>query len=119
MLKVLRHILLVLIAFAFVGGTPMEFAWAAQHVGPMAMDGMPCSMGMPASASGDTKPMAPCKGMTPDCPKMLGCATTSALPAGFATHVFVVEYSVVGYPIFSSKLDSLDHKPDPFPPRTT
>lgn len=121
MLKGLRHFLLVLVAFALVSGTTAEFArvaQAAQYVAPMTMDGVPCNMAMPMSASGDTKPMAPCKSMTPDCLKLMGCVTVTALPARYTTHAIVVQYGVVDYPTFSSELTGLDHRPDPFPPRT-
>lgn len=118
MLKGLRHFLLLLVAFALVSGTTAEFARAAQYVAPMTMDGMPCNMAMPMSASGDTKPMAPCKGITPDCLKLMGCVTVTALPTRYTTHVIVVQYGSVNYPTLSSKLTGLDHRPDPFPPRT-
>jgi hypothetical protein len=83
------------------------------------MAGMPCDMAMPASASGDTKPMAPCKGMTPDCIKLMGCVTVSALPARYLTHELAVQYSMIGYWASFSKLASLDREPEPLPPRTT
>lgn len=118
MLKGLRHILLLIVVFALVSATSTELACAAQCAAPMTMDGMPCNMAMPPSVPGDTKPMAPCKGMTPDCIKLMGCVTISALPACFAMQGFAVQYGVVDYPMFSSKLAGLDHQPDPFPPRT-
>lgn len=118
MLKGLRHLVLLLVAFALVSGTTAELASAAQYVAPMTMDGMPCNMAMPMSASGDTKPVAPCKGMTSDCLKLMGCVTVTALPARYTTHAIVVQYGVVDYPTFSSELTGLDHRPDPFPPRT-
>jgi hypothetical protein len=118
MIWVFRRILFLLVAFALVSGTTAEFARAAQYVAPMTMDGMPCNMAMPMSVSGDTKPIAPCKGMTSDCLKLMGCVTVTALPTRYTTQAIVVEYGVVGYPTFSSKLTGLDHRPDPFPPRT-
>jgi len=116
MLKAVRHILVLLIAFAIVGGTTSELARSVQYTAPMTMTGMPCDMAMPASASGDTKPMPPCKGMTTDCIKL--CATVTALPAGFLTHETTVQYSAVDYWTVSSMLASLDHEPEPLPPRT-
>ncbi len=86
MLKGLRHILLLLVALALVSGTTTELARAAQDVAPMTMDGMPCTMAMPASASGETTPMAPCKGMTPGCIKLVGCVTVVALHARYTMH---------------------------------
>src|ERR1700722_12179734 len=93
MLKVVRRFLILLIAFAVVGGTTTELARSAQYGAPMTMAGMPCDMAMPAS--GDTKPMPPCKGMTPDCIKLMGCVTVTALPARFPTHRMTVRYSMV------------------------
>ena len=118
MLRICRHFLLLLIAFAIIGGTTSELASSAQYVAPMTMAGMPCDMAIPASASGDTKPMPPCKGMTPDCIKLMGCVTVTALPTGFLTHEITVRYSTVTYWTGSSTPASLDHEPEPFPPRT-
>jgi hypothetical protein len=119
MLKAVRHFLVLLIAFAIVGGTTSELARSAQYVvAPMTMAGMPCDMAMPAAASGDTKPMPPCKGMTPDCIKLMGCVTVTALPARFRIHEITVQYSAVDYWTVSSELASLDHEPEPLPPRT-
>jgi hypothetical protein len=118
MLRICHHILLLLVAFAIIGGTTSELARSAQYIAPMTMAGMPCDMAMPASASGDTKPMPPCKSMTPDCIKLMGCVTVTALPARFLTHEMTVQYSTVDYWTVSSKLASLDHEPEPLPPRT-
>lgn len=123
MLRICRHFLLLLIAFAIIGGTTSELAYSAQYIAPMTMAGMPCDMAIPASASGDTKPMPPCKGMTPDCIKLMGCVligcvTVTALPTGFLTHEITVRYSTVTYWTGSSTPASLDHEPEPFPPRT-
>jgi hypothetical protein len=119
MFRLLRHILLLLVAFAIVSGTTSELARSAQYGSILVTAGMPCDMAMPTSASGDTKPMAPCKGMTPDCIKAMGCVTVSALPAHFLTHESTIQYSTIDYWTSFSKLISLDHEPEPLPPRTT
>lgn len=119
MLRILRHILRLLIALAVVSGTTAELARAAQYVGPMAMAGTPCNMDMSVSPSSDTKPTAPCKAMTPDCIKLMGCTTAAVLPARFVTHEASVRYNTVGYWTVSSEFASLDCEPEPFPPRTT
>jgi hypothetical protein len=116
MLRVFRHILFLLVAVALVGGTPLELAHAAQYGAMPAAAGMPCDMAMPAS--GDTKPMTPCKGLTADCIKQMGCVSVDALPAHFAAHTTTVQYSAVGYWTVVSELASLDGKPEPLPPRT-
>ncbi len=41
--------------------------------------------------------MQPCKGMTSDCIKLMGCVTVNALPAQFQTHASTVQYSAVDY----------------------
>lgn len=121
MLKVVRHILLLLIAFALVGGTTIELARSAQYVAPITMVGMPCNMSMAAPASGDAAPMPPCKQITRDCLKLMGCATVTALPNRSTGHEMMVRYSnaVDYYWTASSTLAGLDHKPEPLPPRAT
>ena len=119
MLKALRHIVLLLLAFALVGGTTTELAHSAQYVAPTTMVGMPCDMTILASAAGDTKPMPPCKQMTPDCMKLTGCVAVTALLDRSTSHERAVRYSSsVGYWTVSSTLAGLDHKPEPLPPRT-
>lgn len=119
MSRIFRHLLLLLVAFALVGGTASELARAAEYGPVAAMADMPCDMATPASASdGDATPMAPCKGMTADCIKQMGCVTVQALPAHFMVHESAVRYSAIGYWTTLSKLVSLDSEPEPLPPRT-
>jgi hypothetical protein len=118
MLKVAHRLLLVLIAFAIVGGTTTELAQSAQYAAPMTMAGMPCDMMMPAGDADQGKPMAPCKGMTPDCIKMMGCVTAVALPARFVSHEFVAHFTAVDYWSTSSETAELVRTPEPLPPRT-
>jgi hypothetical protein len=119
MLKILRHILLLLVACAIVSGTTSELARSAQYGSVLVSAGMPCDMTMPSSISGEMKPMTPCKGMTPDCIKAMGCVTVSALPAHFLTHESTMRYSAIDYWTSHSKLAGLDRQPEPLPPRTT
>jgi len=118
MLRVVRHILVFLIAFALVGGTTSEFAHAAQYAAPMTMAGMPCDMMMPAAGADHGKPMAPCKGMTPDCIKVMGCVTAAALQARFVGHEFAVNFITVDYWTALSRLADHVSTPEPLPPRT-
>jgi hypothetical protein len=119
MTRLLRHLLLLLLAFALVGGTTSELARAAAYGPVAAMADMPCDMTMPTSASGsDATPVAPCKGMTADCIKQMGCVTVQALPVPFMTHETAVQYSAVDYWASFSKLVSLALEPEPLPPRT-
>jgi hypothetical protein len=118
MLKALRRILFLLIAFALIGGTTSELAHSAQHTAPVMTAGMPCDMAMPAAGSSDNEPMAPCKGMTSDCIKLMGCVMVTALPARFTSQEAPVRYSTVDYWTAAPLLVSLDREPEPLPPRT-
>lgn len=119
MFRALRQFLLVVIAFAIVGGTTAQFAQSAQYDGPMTMAGVPCDMMMPATTVADHgKPMMPCRGMTPDCIKQMGCITDAGLPARLASHEIVVHFSAVDYWTAWSKLAGLVREPEPIPPRT-
>jgi hypothetical protein len=119
MIRVLRPFLFVLIAFAIVGGTTTQLAQSAQSIAPMTMASMPCNMMMmPAAGADHGKPMAPCKGMTPDCIKLMGCVTAVGLPARFVSHAFAGHFTTVDYWSALSKLTSLARTPEPLPPRT-
>ena len=85
----------------------------------MMMAGLPCDMTMPAMGAEHEKPMAPCRGVTPDCMKHMGCVTISVLPAHFQSHETAVQYSVIGYWASVSKLAGVDREPEHLPPRTT
>jgi hypothetical protein len=116
MLRILRKLLLVLIAFAIIGGTTSELARSAQYGATMA--GMPCDMSMPAADTDHGKPTMPCKGMMPECMKLMGCVADTSLPARFVSHEFVAHVSKVDYWSALSKLAGLAAAPEPLPPRT-
>ncbi len=123
MIHRLRQLLLVLIAFAFVGGTSSQLARSAEYAAPMVMAGMPCDMMMPHAKMPDEKPMAPsngspCKGMTSDCIKQMGCVTDAALPARTVNLDIAAHFSNVDYWSAWSKLADFVREPEPLPPRT-
>jgi hypothetical protein len=118
MLRVLRQLLFVLIAFAIVGGTTTQFTMAAGRVAPMTTAGMPCEMMMPAAGMDHGKPMAPCKGVTPDCLKLMGCVADIALPARLVNTELAVHVSAVEYWSTLSGQTGLASTPEPNPPRT-
>lgn len=118
MLRIFRHLLFALIAFAIVGGTTTELAQSAQYAPPMTMAGMPCDMMMPVADTDHGRPMAPCKGMTPDCIKVMGCVTAVALPARFVSHEFTAHFTTVNYWSALSAMAELVRTPEPLPPRT-
>lgn len=118
MIHRLRQLLLVLIAFAFVGGTSSRLARSAEYAAPMAMAGMPCDMMMSHAGMQDDMPMPPCKGMTPDCIKQMGCVTDAAFPARTLSIDLAVHLSNVDYWSVSSTLADFVREPEPLPPRT-
>jgi hypothetical protein len=70
--------------------------------------------------AGHGGPMAPCKGMTPDCIKQMGCCVVDyALPARLESTDLVVPLSTVAYWAAWSQMAGLSREPEPLPPRTT
>lgn len=118
-LSVLRQALCVLIAVAVVGGTTAQLARAAQHLAPVAVVGMPCDMDMPMADTAQDPATMPCKGMTTDCIKQLGCVADVAMSARLAGIEPASLSEPVGY--WSAGFDraSFVSTPEPLPPRTT
>ncbi|TLU71125.1 hypothetical protein [Lichenicoccus roseus] len=114
----LRQLLLVLIAFAFIGSTSTQLARSAEYVAPMMLAGLPCDMMMSHTGMQDGKPMPPCKGITSDCIKQMGCVTDAALPARTMSVDIGASFSDVDYWSVWSKLTDFVRKPEPLPPRT-
>jgi hypothetical protein len=117
MLRVLRQLLFVLIAFAVVGGTTTQFARAADRVAPTTTADMPCDMMMPAASVDHGKPMAPCKAMMTGCAEMLGCGLNASLQVRVATAT-PVAWASVAYWSVPGSLEGLFVKPDLGPPIT-
>jgi len=118
MRRVLSQFLLVLIAFALVGGTTAQLALSVQPVAPMTMTGTPCNMMTSAIDGSHGQPMTPCKGVTPDCIKQMGCVTNPALPARITDNEIIAHSSRVAYGMVLSRLAGLITTPEPNPPRT-
>jgi hypothetical protein len=117
MSSLLRQILLLLVAFALVGGMTNDLAHAAPECVAMTM-AVPCDMAMSASASGDTKPMHSDKSAIPDCMKQMGCTAASVLPARLQTHRLIERRGPIDYWMSVTELAGLDQQPEPLPPRT-
>ena len=120
MLKAAHRFLVVLIAFTIVGGSAGQFARSTQYA---MTAGMPCNMEMPAVGADHAKPLTskdgmPCKGMTPDCIKQMGCVTATALPAQIVGSGIVGRFSTIDYWTARSELAGLVREPEPLPPRT-
>jgi hypothetical protein len=118
MRQLLRQLLFALIAFAMVGGTTTQLARAAVSAAPMTMAGVPCDMSMPTAGAEHGNPMVPCKGMTPDCIKQIGCVADIGLPIRVASHESAARFSAVEYWNTWSEATGLIRAPEPLPPRT-
>jgi hypothetical protein len=116
MSRTFRQLLLVLLAFAFLGGTT-QLAWSEQHATPT-MVGMPCDMMMSMAGDDHAKPAMPCKTITPDCLKHMSSGTIASLPERFAGSAIAAQMSSVDYWNAGSKLIGVIGAPEPLPPRT-
>ena len=108
--------LLVLVVFAVIGGPVAHLAQPA--AASMAMADIPCDMMMPMTDAGHGAPMAPCKGLTPECIKQMGCVASVALPARLADDDTVFAFSPVAYWSAWSEMTGVALQPEPLPPRT-
>ena len=119
MTRFLHHVFLVLIGFAIIGGTSVQLAHAAMMEPQSAMAGMPCDMaGMPMTDAGSGKPMVPCKGLTPDCIKQIGCVVDIAIVARLVAFDMRVWFAPLEYWQTRFILFGTDRTPDLMPPRT-
>ena len=111
--------LLVLIVFAVAGGPAVHLAQPPQFVPSMAMADVPCDMAMPMAEAGNPTPTVPCKGMTADCIKQMGCVADIALPIRMMGANVVLAFSPVAYWPTRSEIAGVAHEPEGLPPRTT
>lgn len=117
MAQTLRQLLLVLIAFAIVGGTSHQLARSAQYMTPVAMVGMSCDMTMKHTSVPHEVPTAPCKRMTADCINQMGCVIDAAVPSRPVCTEILVQSRRVDYWSVGSKLADFVRSPEPLPPR--
>src|SRR4051794_7274919 len=92
-----RRFLVVLIVFAIVGGPTVHVAQPAEYAAPITMADIPCDQMVPATDTGPGTPMIPCKGLTPDCLKQMGCVADVALPTRSVALGAVLAYAEVSY----------------------
>lgn len=117
MLGILRQFLFVLIALAIVGGTTNQLARSAEYAAATMTGEMPCDMAMSMVEGDHGSPMVPCKGLTPDCIKQMGCVADVALSARFAAGQTTVRFAAVAYWDVRSMSTGIVSPPEPLPPR--
>jgi hypothetical protein len=115
----LHRVLVAVTVLAFLGGTTVQAMPPAdlQDVAEQAMQvGMPCDhMTTMASASKTADGHMPCRGITPDCIKQMGCIGFPTLPStdGLSTQV---AYTTLRYRLMQHRLTGLALKPALVPP---
>jgi hypothetical protein len=121
MCGLIRQLLIVVTAVAFVGGAtlqimPVAEVQTAQAPGTGTQANLPCDqMAAMVQVPGLAGETMPCKGITPDCIKQMGCIGVPTLvPAdGLATPVV---YTAIIYWPGRQLLDGVSHEPDLLPP---
>lgn len=118
--RFLYQLWVVVTVLAFLGGTTLQAmpltGLPEISVKPPTMTAdMPCDQMQNIAGANNSSDHMPCKGITPDCIKQMGCIGVSSLPraAAFATPV---TYATVDYWAPLLRLDGLSHKPALFPP---
>ena len=119
MTRLAHRFLLVLIVLAVVGGPTVHLAQPPQFVPSAAMADVPCDMAMPAADTGNSVPTMPCKGMTADCIKQMGCVADVALPVRVTSAEIVFAFRLVAYWSAWSEMAGVTREPEDLPPRTT
>ena len=118
MMECVRRLLLVLSGFAIVGGTSVQLTQATRFAAATMSADMPCDQMMAMADAGQQAPMGPCKGMTPNCIKLMGCVSIVALPVRLTGADTPISYSRVAYWSGSSVMAGVNTHPEPLPPRT-
>jgi hypothetical protein len=116
--RILRGLLVAVTVLAFLGGTTVQAMPLLTASGMAAKASVPCdhmaAMGQPGSAVPGHK--APCKGITPDCVKQMGCIGIPSLPVRAGVLVTPASYITITYWPPQETLGGLSLKPNLFPP---
>ncbi|HEX2942215.1 MAG TPA: hypothetical protein VHO91_14295 [Rhodopila sp.] len=119
MLRFLHRLLLVVTAFAFLGGATLQAMPVADAQVQTSGASMAMAAGMPCehmdTMKGAGAPLQPCKGMTPDCIKQMGCIGFPDLPQA-GVLATPVAYVVMDYRQLRQTSVGLFRKPDLDPP---
>ncbi len=108
MMAVLKRLLTVCLALAFVVGVTAQLMPSSMAQGPIAVSAK--------MAGGCDGPQPPCTGHTPSCVDRIGCITVSALPTSPAAIAVPVEWTSLDFHLALESLAGLSVKPDLSPP---
>ena len=108
MLAVLKRLLTVCLALAFLAGVTMQLMPSSMAAAPITVSA--------DMAGGCAGPQPPCTGHMPNCVDHLGCVTVSALPTSPASIAVPVEWTSLDYDLASESLAGISVKPELSPP---
>ncbi|HJS87129.1 MAG TPA: hypothetical protein VJ779_16855 [Acetobacteraceae bacterium] len=119
--KLLRGLLVAVTVLAFLGGTTVQAMPVLKANGVPAgivKASVPCDHMAAMGQSGSAVPGhdAPCKGITPDCVKQMGCIGVPSLPARADVLITPVSYVTITYWSPRPTLGGVSPEPDLFPP---
>jgi hypothetical protein len=120
MLCFLHRLLLAITSLAFLGGAslqamPVGETHAMAAASTAMQTGMPCEHMAAKKAAPVSAPVLPCKGITADCIKQMGCIGVPDLPRA-DTLATPIAYASVGYRALQQSSAGVSHKPAVFPP---
>jgi len=118
---VLRRLLIVLTGLAFLVGAAVQAMPPAEFMASACMGAVKTSTGdccANMAMKGHPAPMkkVPCKGISLDCAKEVGCISSPALPAPSTALATPTFYARVAYWLPAVSGAGLSIKPDLFPP---
>jgi hypothetical protein len=117
---VLRQLLIILTGVAFLFGASSQAMPSAKFMASACMDtatGDCCAnMAMGDYATPAPLNQAPCKGISLDCAKQLGCISSPALPALSTVLEIPTAYGRMAYSPLATSRVGLSLKPGLFPP---
>ena len=116
MSRFLHRLLMVLTAFAFLSGATLQAMPVDNaQIGPATQANMPCDQMAGMMQNAHPGGQAPCKGVTPECIKQMGCIGIPSLPSGHTLST-PVNYATIRYSQPQQRLQSVSLEPDLFPP---
>src|ERR1700724_314321 len=108
MATILKRLLTVCLALAFIVGATVQVLPSSMAIGEM---GVRADM-----AGGCDGPQPPCTGHMPNCVDHVGCLTVSALPASPVSVAVAFEWASLDYDLARESLSGISVKPELSPP---
>jgi len=108
MVAVLKRLLTLCLALAFLVGVMVQLMPSSMAVAPITVSA--------DMAGGCAGPQPPCTGHLPNCVDHLGCVTVSALPTSPTAIAAAFEWTSLGYVLMPESLAGISVKPELSPP---